>query len=187
MPVDPVPEQYGSVTPSLTVSPCADAIEFYVRAFAAVETAPRMTGPDGRVAHAEIRIGDAIVMLSDEAPESPTRSPRTAGATTAVMFIYTDEVDAMWERAVAAGAKQIFPLELQFYGDKGDASRTRSGTSGDWLSTSRTSARRRWNAGRPTTSASDSSFFSRPRRSADRGDGLRSGRPGAVAPSRGVG
>ena len=119
MPVDPVPEQYGSVTPSLTVSPCADAIEFYVRAFAAVETAPRMTGPDGRVAHAEIRIGDAIVMLSDEAPESPTRSPRTAGATTAVMFIYTDEVDAMWERAVAAGAKQIFPLELQFYGDKG--------------------------------------------------------------------
>jgi PhnB protein len=119
VPVDPVPEQYGSVTPSLTVSPCADAIEFYVRAFAAVETAPRMTGPDGRVAHAEIRIGDAIVMLSDEAPESPTRSPRTAGATTAVMFIYTDEVDAMWERAVAAGAKQIFPLELQFYGDKG--------------------------------------------------------------------
>jgi len=119
VPVDPVPEQYGSVTPSLTVSPCADAIEFYVRAFAAVETAPRMTDPDGRVAHAEIRIGDAIVMLSDEAPESPTRSPRTAGATTAVMFIYTDEVDAMWERAVAAGAKQIFPLELQFYGDKG--------------------------------------------------------------------
>jgi PhnB protein len=119
VPIDPVPEQYGSVTPSLTVSPCAEAIEFYTRAFAAVETAPRMTGPDGRVAHAEIRIGDTIVMLSDESPESPTRSPRTAGATTAVMFIYTDDVDVMWERAIAAGATQIFPLELQFYGDRG--------------------------------------------------------------------
>jgi PhnB protein len=71
------------------------------------------------VAHAEIRIGDTIVMLSDESPESPTRSPRTAGATTAVMFIYTEDVDVMWERAIAAGATQIFPLELQFYGDKG--------------------------------------------------------------------
>jgi PhnB protein len=119
MPVDPVPEQYGSVTPSLTVSPCAEAIEFYARAFAAVETAPRMTGPDGRVAHAEIRIGDSLVMLSDESPEAPTRSPRSLGATTAVMFVYTDDVDAMWERAIAAGATEIFPLELQFYGDKG--------------------------------------------------------------------
>jgi PhnB protein len=119
MPVDPVPEQYGSVTPSLTVSPCAEAIEFYARAFAAVETAPRMTGPDGRVAHAEIRIGDSIVMLSDESSEAPTRSPRSLGATTAVMFVYTDDVDAMWERAIAAGATEIFPLELQFYGDKG--------------------------------------------------------------------
>ena len=119
MPVDPVPEQYGSVTPSLTVSPCAEAIEFYARAFAAVETAPRMTGPDGRVAHAEIRIGDRLVMLSDESPEAPTRSPRSLGATTAVMFVYTDDVDAMWERAIAAGATEIFPLELQFYGDKG--------------------------------------------------------------------
>ncbi|HMG28880.1 MAG TPA: VOC family protein [Jiangellaceae bacterium] len=119
MPVDPVPEQYGSVTASLIVSPCADAIKFYVHAFAAVETGPPMTDPDGRVAHAEIKIGDTIVMLADESPDSPTRSPHSAGATTVVMFIYTDDVDAMWERAIAAGAKEIFPLELQFYGDKG--------------------------------------------------------------------
>jgi PhnB protein len=78
-----------------------------------------MTGPDGRVAHAEIRIGDSLVMLSDESPEAPTRSPRSLGATTAVMFVYTDDVDAMWARAIAAGATEIFPLELQFYGDKG--------------------------------------------------------------------
>lgn len=118
VPVDPVPAQYGSVTASLTVSPCADAIQFYAQVFGAVETA-RMTGPDGRVAHAEIRIGDSIVMLADESPDGPTRSPRTAGATTAVMFVYTDDVDAMWERAIAAGASEIYPLEHQFYGDKG--------------------------------------------------------------------
>ena len=119
MPVDPVPEQYGSVTASLTVSPCADAIEFYVQAFGAVETVPRMTDPSGRVAHAEIRVGDTIVMLADETPDSPTKSPRTAGTTTAVMFVYTDDVDAMWEQAIGAGAREIYPLELQFYGDKG--------------------------------------------------------------------
>lgn len=119
MAVNPIPEAYGSVTVSLTVSPCSEAIEFYKKVFGAEEASPSMLGPDGKVAHAEIRIGDTIVMLSDEQPDSPTKSPRSAGTTTAVLFLYTDDVDSVWERALAAGAREIFPLSLEFYGDKG--------------------------------------------------------------------
>jgi PhnB protein len=119
MDVNPVPEAYGSVTISLTVSPCRDAIEFYKSAFGAEEATPPMIGPDGKVSHAEIRIGDTVVMLSDEQPDSPTKSPLSAGTTTAVMFLYSDNVDSLWERAIALGAREIYPLELQFYGDKG--------------------------------------------------------------------
>jgi PhnB protein len=119
MDVNPVPEAYGSVTVSLTVSPCREAIEFYKSAFGAEEAMPPMIGPDGNIAHAEIRIGDTIVMLSDEQPDSPTKSPRSAETTTAVLFLYTDDVDAVWDRAVALGAREIYPLSPQFYGDKG--------------------------------------------------------------------
>lgn len=119
MDVNPVPEQYGSVTISLTVSPCREAIEFYKSAFGAEEATPPMSGPDGKISHAEIRIGDTIVMLSDEQPDSPTKSPRSAGTTTAVLFLYTDDVDSVWERAIALGAREVYPLSLQFYGDKG--------------------------------------------------------------------
>lgn len=77
-----------------------------------------MTGPDGLVGHAEIRIGDSVVMLADEWPGGPTQSPKTLGGTTAALFIYTDDVDELWEQAIAAGAEEVFPLELQFYGDK---------------------------------------------------------------------
>lgn len=113
-----MPERLGSVTPSLVCTPCADAIEFYKRAFGAEEIGPRMTGPDGSVGHAEIRIGDSVIMLADEWPGGPTQSPTTLGGTTAALFIYTDDVDALWEQAIAAGAEEVFPLELQFYGDK---------------------------------------------------------------------
>ena len=119
MDVNPVPEAYGSVTISLTVSPCREAIEFYKSAFGAEEATPPMIGPDGRISHAEILIGDTIVMLSDEQPDSPTKSPRSAGTTTAVLFVYTDDVDSLWERAIAQGAREIYPLAVQFYGDKG--------------------------------------------------------------------
>lgn len=78
-----------------------------------------MSGPDGVVAHAEMQIGDSVVMLSDEWPDVPTQSPTTLGGSTAALFIYTDDVDALWERAIAAGAEVVYPLELQFYGDKG--------------------------------------------------------------------
>lgn len=119
MAVDPVPEHLATVTPSLVCTPCKDAIDWYLRAFGAEEVGPRMQGPDGTVAHAEIRIGNSVVMLADEWPDGPTKSPTNIGGSTAAMFIYTDDVDAMWERAIAEGAEEIFPLELQFYGDKG--------------------------------------------------------------------
>lgn len=117
--VDSIPAHLRTVTPSLTVSPCAEAIEFYVRAFGAEEIEPRMTGPDGTVAHAEIRIGDSVIMLGDDWPDGPTRSPRQLGGSSAAIFLYVDDVRTLWDRAVAAGAEVVFPLELQFYGDLG--------------------------------------------------------------------
>lgn len=114
-----VPENLKTVTVSLTVSPCAEAIDFYIRAFGAEEIEPRMSGPDGLVAHAEIRIGDSVIMLGDEWPDGPTLSPRSLGGSTAAVFIYVDDVDELWARAVEAGAEVVFPLELQFYGDRG--------------------------------------------------------------------
>lgn len=113
-----VPEQYHSVTPSLAVTPCAEAIGFYERAFGAVEISPRMTGPDGKVGHAEIRIGDSVIMLGDEWPDGPIQAPSSLGGSTAALFLYTDDVDGLWERAIEAGAEVVYPLELQFYGDK---------------------------------------------------------------------
>ena len=119
MAVDPVPAHLGTVTPSLVCNPCADAIEFYKQAFGAEEVGPRMTGPDGSIAHVEIRIGGSTIMLADEWPDGPTVSPTTLGGSTAALFIYSDDVDALWQRALNAGAEVVFPLELQFYGDKG--------------------------------------------------------------------
>ncbi len=113
-----IPSHLHAVTPSITVTPCADAIEFYKAAFGAEEVGPRMTGPDGVVAHAEVRIGDSVIMLGDEWPDGPTQSPNSLNGSTATLFIYTDDVDTLWERAIEAGAEEVFPLELQFYGDK---------------------------------------------------------------------
>ena len=118
MAVNPVPEHLHSVTPSLVCTPCTEAIDFYQRAFGAEEVGSRMTGPDGVVAHAEIRIGDSVIMLGDEWPDGPTQSPTTLGGSTAALFIYTNDVDALWQRAIAAGAKEVFPLQDQFYGDR---------------------------------------------------------------------
>lgn len=114
-----IPDNLHSVTPSLTVTPCDEAIEFCKNAFGAVENSERMTGPDGVVAHAEIRIGDSVIMLGDEWPDAPTRSPKTLNGSSAALFIYTDDVDALWDRAISAGCEVVYPLEMQFYGDKG--------------------------------------------------------------------
>ncbi len=78
-----------------------------------------MTGPNGVVAHAEIRIGDSVIMLGDEWPDGPTVSPRTLKGTTSSLFIYSDDVDSLWSKAIEAGCAVVYPLEMQFYGDKG--------------------------------------------------------------------
>ncbi len=113
----PVPKGYHSVTPYLVVDDAKRAIEFYKRAFGAQETA-RMDGPHGKIAHAEIRIGDSMVMLSDEMPGAGNKSAKTLGGSPVGLMIYVDNVDAVFKQAVAAGAKVVQPLENQFWGDR---------------------------------------------------------------------
>jgi uncharacterized glyoxalase superfamily protein PhnB len=119
--VQAVPAQYGTVTPSLVVSPCAEALEFYQRAFGA-KLKGSLPGPDGLVMHAEMSIGGSMVMLADEMPpmngRPSSKSPKNAGTTTGGLMLYVKDVDAAFERAVAAGAKVTMPLEDQFWGDR---------------------------------------------------------------------
>jgi PhnB protein len=114
----PIPDGYRTVTPYLTLKRAAQAIEFYRRAFGAQE-GERMTGPDGTsVMHAELRIGDSLVMLSDEFPQMGTRSPETLGGTTASIFLYVPDVDAAFKRALDAGAQALMPPTDMFWGDR---------------------------------------------------------------------
>ncbi len=112
-----IPEGYHSVTPYLIIDGAAQAIQFYGRAFGAVEVM-RMAAPGGKIGHAEIRIGDSFVMMADEHPEAGVLGPRTRGGVTASFLIYVEDVDAVFERAVAAGGKILKPLQDQFYGDR---------------------------------------------------------------------
>lgn len=118
--VPPIPTGYHSVTPYLLISGAGAAIDFYVRAFGAVEVL-RLTAPDGRIGHAEIRIGDSHVMLADEHPEMDFLGPQSRGGTTVSMLIYVTDVDAVFAQAVAAGATELRPLCDQFYGDRSGA------------------------------------------------------------------
>jgi PhnB protein len=114
----PIPDGHRTVTPYLTVQGAAKAIEFYKRAFGAHDQG-RMDSPDGnRVIHAEIRIGDSMVMLSDEFPGMGPRSPQALGGTTASIFLYVPDVDAAFKRAVDAGAKALMPPTDMFWGDR---------------------------------------------------------------------
>ena len=115
--VRPIPEGYGSVTPYLIVDGAARAIEFYKQAFGATETF-RMERPDGRVGHAEIKIGDSHVMLADEHPEMGARGPQSIGGSPISLVLYVEDVDATVNRAVEAGAKLTRPVANQFYGDR---------------------------------------------------------------------
>ena len=115
--VKPVPEGYHTVTPYLIVNGGADAIEFYKKAFGATELF-RMAAPDGKIGHAEIKIGDSPVMLADEFPGMGYVSPKTLGGTPVTILIYVDNVDAVFPKAIASGGEQIKPLEDQFYGDR---------------------------------------------------------------------
>jgi PhnB protein len=115
--VKPVPEGYHAVTPYLIVNDGAAAIEFYKQAFGATEVL-RMAGPDGKIGHAEIKIGDSHVMLADEVTEMGYRSPKSLGGSPVSLMVYVEDVDATVERANAAGAKLTRPVEDQFYGDR---------------------------------------------------------------------
>lgn len=115
--VKAIPAGYHSVTPYLSVRGAARAIDFYKKAFGAAEVM-RMPGPDGKLGHAEIRIGDSRIMLSDEYPEMQFMGPETRGGTTVHIHLYVKDVDAMAERAVAAGGKLIREVKDQFYDDR---------------------------------------------------------------------
>jgi len=118
--VDPVPAGYHSVTPYISVKGAARALDYYQRAFGA-EVLVRMDMPDGRVGHAEIKIGDSHVMLADEMPEmadAVAKSPQTLGGTTCGLMIYLEGVDARFKQALDAGGKVKRPVQDQFYGDR---------------------------------------------------------------------
>jgi PhnB protein len=111
------PKGYPHVSPYLCVDRGTAAIDFYKRVFKATERM-RMLGPDGKVGHAELQIGDSVLMLSDEFPEMGTRSPRTVGGTAVVISVYVDDVDAVYATALDAGATSVKALKNQFYGDR---------------------------------------------------------------------
>jgi PhnB protein len=113
----PIPDNYPQVTPALVVDGAADAIDFYSRVFGAVERM-RLPEPSGRIGHAELQIGDSLIMLSDEYPEMGARGPRSVGGSPVTLSVYVEDVDAAFDRAVDAGAKALRPVEDQFYGDR---------------------------------------------------------------------
>lgn len=115
--VKPIPEGYHSVTPYLIVKGAAKAIEFYKQAFGATETL-RMAQPDGRIGHAELKIGDSTIMLADEFPEINARGPESLGGTPVMIHLYVEDVDAVAKKASSAGAKELRPVKDQFYGDR---------------------------------------------------------------------
>ena len=117
MPVSPIPEGYHSVTPYLVIKNAAAAIEFYKKAFGAVELF-RMPAPGSKIRHAEIKIGDSPVMLADEYPDMGFKGPESFGGTPVSLMIYVDDVDNIYPQAIAAGGKELRPLQNQFYGDR---------------------------------------------------------------------
>lgn len=115
--VNPIPDGYSAAIPYITCKHAAKAIEFYVKAFGAVEVM-RMAAPDGKIGHAEIKIGDALVMISDEYPEMQIQSPQSLGGTPVGIHVYVPDVDVLNQRAIAAGATVQRPIADQFYGDR---------------------------------------------------------------------
>lgn len=112
-----IPEGYHSITPVLIVKDGNAAIEFYKKGFD-VEERHRMKSPDGRVAHAELKLGDSIFMLSDEYPEMKCHSPNSIGGSPVSMYVYVEDVDELFNKAVSAGAKVLDPVKDQFWGDR---------------------------------------------------------------------
>jgi PhnB protein len=117
MSTKPIPDGYHTVTPYITVRDGAAALDFYQRAFGAT-IFMRMDGPDGKIMHAEFRIGDSPVMMSGEFPEMGATSPETLGGVTSSLMIYVENVDARFEQAITAGGIVERPVKDQFYGDR---------------------------------------------------------------------
>jgi uncharacterized glyoxalase superfamily protein PhnB len=115
--VKPIPEGMHSVTPHLVCAGAADAIEFYKKAFGAVEVA-RLPGPDGKLMHAMVRVGDSAIMLVDENPQYGMLGPKALKGSSVTIHLYVDDADACVARAVKAGAKVTMPLDDMFWGDR---------------------------------------------------------------------
>jgi PhnB protein len=117
MATQPIPEGYRTVTPYLAVDDATEAIEYYTKAFGAKERV-RMETPDGKVGHAELEIGDSLVMLSDPFPQASTKPPNELGGTSVSVFMYVEDVDAVVKQAVDAGATVTMEVADQFWGDR---------------------------------------------------------------------
>ena len=117
MTAKPIPDGYHTVTPYLIVHQAAEAIDFYKRAFGASELM-RLVAPNGAVGHAEVEIGDSRIMLADESPDESFRGPRSLGGSAVSILLYVEDVDTLFDQAIAAGAKALRPVTDQFYGDR---------------------------------------------------------------------
>jgi PhnB protein len=115
--VKPIPDGYPQVSPYLVVDGAAAAIDFYGKVLGTTERM-RMPGPDGKLGHAELQLGDAVIMLADEFPEMGAVGPKTVGGTPVTIGVYVDDVDKTFAKALEAGATELRPLENQFYGDR---------------------------------------------------------------------
>ena len=115
--VKPIPDGYPRVTPYLHVDGASKAIEFYRTVFGAKERM-RMAAPDGRIGHAELEIGNSMIMVADEHPDMNIRGPKSVGGTPVTVLVYVEDVDRAFERALTAGAKELRPVQNQFYGDR---------------------------------------------------------------------
>jgi PhnB protein len=113
----PIPTGFHTVTPSLFVRNAAQAIDFYKKALGAEERM-RMAGPDGKIGHAELKIGDSIVFLSEENPAYGTKSPEALGGISAALYLYVEDVDQSFQRAIDAGGKAKMPVAEMFWGDR---------------------------------------------------------------------
>jgi PhnB protein len=113
----PIPEGFHSVTPSLVVRDAAKAIDFYKKALGAQELV-RMPGPDGKIMHAEIKIGDSIIFLGEENPQMGAKSPQTLGGATGTLNLYVQDVDQTFRQAISAGGRESMPVADQFWGDR---------------------------------------------------------------------
>jgi PhnB protein len=113
-----IPEGMHSITPHIIVNGAAKAIDFYKKVFGAEMVGPPSTGPDGKIMHALLKIGDSHLMMADEFPKGCTRSPQSLGGTPVVLTLYVPDVDATWKKATDNGAKVVFPVSDQFWGDR---------------------------------------------------------------------